>query len=107
LRRLRVRWLEPASLDLIELVEFVNKDRPTAARKLGREILRAAARLSEHPRSGRIVPELQEQGIADYRQVLISSYRLIYAVRAQSIDILAVIDGRRDLEAGLFQRLMR
>ncbi len=53
------------------------------------------------------MPELQEQGIADYRQVLISSYPLIYAVRAQSIDILAVIDGRRDLEAALFQRLMR
>ncbi len=45
--------------------------------------------------------------MSDYRQVLISSYRLIYAIRGQSIEVFAVIDGRRDLEAALFQRLVR
>ena len=107
MKRLHVRWLEPASIDLIEVVEFVRKDRPAAARKLGRELLRAASRLSRHPQIGKIVPELQERGMSDYRQVLISSYRLIYAIRGQSIEVFAVIDGRRDLEAALFQRLVR
>lgn len=107
MRRLPLRWLEPASLDLIEIVEFIRIDRPVAARNVGREILLAASRLRAHPRVGKIVPELQEQGISDYRQVLVSAYRLVYAVRESSIDIAAVVDARRDFHSALIQRLMR
>lgn len=107
MKRLHVRWLEPASLDLIEIVLFVRKDQPSAARKLAREFAQAASTLSRNPRAGRTVPELQEQGISDYREIVVSPYRLIYAVRTHSVDVLAVIDGKRDLEAALFQRLLR
>jgi plasmid stabilization system protein ParE len=107
LKRLRVRWSTSASLDLIEIIEFASQDRPQAAQKLGREILQAASRLARHPRSGKILPELQEQGISDYRQVLVRPYRLIYALRAESIDIVVVVDARRDLQTALLQRLMR
>ena len=107
MKRRRIRWLEPASLDLIEIVEFVRSDRPEAASRLGREILRAAARIARQPLSGRVIPELQEQGISDYRQTLVSPYRVIYAVRDQTIDIVAVIDSRRDLDAALFQRFLQ
>lgn len=107
MKRLRVRWLEPASLDLIEIVEFVRKGQPAAARRLALEFLRSAARLSKSPRAGRIVPELQAQGISDYRELLLPPYRVLYAARTYSIDILAVMDGRRDFELTLFQRLLR
>jgi plasmid stabilization system protein ParE len=107
LKRLRVRWSTSASLDLIEIVEFARNDRPLAARRLGREILLAASRLSRNPRQGKIVAELLEKGISDYRQILVAVYRMIYAIRTDSIDIAAVIDGRRDLQTALFQRLMR
>ncbi len=107
MNRLTVRWAQAASLDLIEIVEFMKLDRPDAARKIGRSILAVAPRLSRNPRSGKVVPELWEHGISDYRQVLVSQYRVIYAIRSQRIDIEAVIDSRRDLEAVLFQRLIR
>ena len=106
MKRLRVRWPKSASLDLIEVIEYVQEDQPSAARKLGREILRAASRLIRHPRSGRIVPELLVHGISDYRQILVPPYRIIYAVRAESVDIEVVVDSRRDLNAVLFQRLI-
>ena len=107
LKRLSVHWSEPASLDLIEIVEFVQHDRPTAARKLGQTLLLEASRLNRHPRRGKIVPELLEQGISDYRQILVTAYRVVYAIRADSIDIVAVIDSRRDLQDALFRRLIR
>jgi plasmid stabilization system protein ParE len=107
LKRIPVRWTEPASLDLIEIVEFIHHDRPTAARKLGQAILLAASRLNRQPRRGKIVPELLEQGISDYRQILVTVYRVVYAIRAESIDIMAVIDSRRDLQEALFRRLIR
>jgi toxin ParE1/3/4 len=107
LKQLSVRWSRAASLDLVEIVEFIRQDRPLAARKIGRAILDEAARLKRNPRRGKVVPELWQQGISDYRQILVPPYRVIYAVRADTVDIAAVIDGRRDLQAALFQRMIR
>lgn len=107
MKRLPVRWAQSASLDLIEIVEFIKRDRPDAARKLGLSFLTEASRLSRNPRQGKVVPELLEKGIADYRQLVVSTYRLIYAIRTEFIDIVSVIDGRRDIPAALLQRLMR
>ena len=107
MKRLPVRWARSASLDLIEIVEFIKRDRPDAARKLGQSFLREATRLSRNPRQGKVVPELLEKGIADYRQLVVSTYRLIYTIRIEFIDIVSVIDGRRDLPSALLQRLLR
>jgi toxin ParE1/3/4 len=107
LKRLPVRWAQAASLDLIEIVEFIKRDRPEAARKLGHSFLTEATSLRRNPRQGRVVPELLEKGISDYREKVVSAYRLIYAVRTEYIDVVAVLDGRRDVQAALFQRLVR
>ncbi len=107
MKRLPVRWLEPASLDLIEIAEFIWRDRPAAATRMGRDILLAAERLTRQPRSGKLVPELHEQGISEYRQVYVGPYRIVYSVELESMDVLAVLDGRCDMQAALFQRLIR
>ncbi|MGA2880465.1 MAG: type II toxin-antitoxin system RelE/ParE family toxin [Bryobacteraceae bacterium] len=107
MKRLPVRWAQAASLDVIEIVDFIKQDRPEAARKLGRSFLTEASRLRRNPRQGKAVPELLEKGIADYRQVVVSAYRLIYAIRTEFIDVVAVIDSRRDVQALIFQRLIR
>lgn len=107
MKRLPVRWAKSASLDLIEIVEFVKRDRPEAARKLGSSFLTEASRLRRNPRQGRVVPELLEKGIPDYRQMIVSAYRLIYTIRTEFIDMVAVVDSRRDFGAAMFQRLIR
>ncbi len=107
MKLLPVRWAQAASLDLIEIVEFIKRDRPDAARKLGHSFLTEASRLRRNPRQGKVVPELLEKGIADYRQLVISAYRLIYVIRSEFIDIVAAADSRRDVQSLLLQRLMR
>ena len=107
MKRPPVRWAQAASLDSIEIVEFIRRDRPDAARKLGNSLLREASRLRRNPRQGKVVPELLEKGIAEYRQLVVSAYRVIYAIRTEFIDVLAVIDSRRDIESTIFQRLLR
>jgi toxin ParE1/3/4 len=107
LKRLIVRWARPASLDLFEIIEFIRQDRPTAARKMGGAILREVSRLGKNPRRGKVVPELSDQGISDYRQLIIAPYRVIYGIKADSVSVEAVIDSRRDLQNALFQRLIR
>jgi plasmid stabilization system protein ParE len=102
-----VRWSEHASADLIDILEFIDQEQPAAARKIGRAILSSASRLKRHPHREKPVPEMLEQGISDYRQILVTVYRIIYRVRTETVDILAVLDSRRDITAALLQRLVR
>ena len=107
MKRRSIRWSESASLDLIEIFEFIRQDQPEAANRLTREIDAAVSSLRRQPKLGKIVPEFHEQGILDYRQLIVSSYRVIYSIRDPRIHILAVVDCRRDVEAALFLRLLR
>lgn len=107
MKQLPVRWSPAAVLDLMEIVEFIRQDRPAAARRIGGAILREVSRLSKNPRRGKVVPELWDQGISDYRQMIIAPYRVIYGVKADSVNVEAVIDSRRDLQNALLQRLIR
>ncbi len=78
-----------------------------AAREVGRAILGAASRLDQNPRRGRIVPELWEHGIFEYREIIVSPYRIIYRMQNEEVRIMAVLDGRRNLADILLQRLLR
>ena len=107
LKKPAIHWLEPASLDLVEIIEYISRDRPDAARKLGRDILLTAKRLGRSPRRGKLVPELRDQGMNEYREIFVGVYRIVYDIQPESIDILAVLDGRRDARTILLQRSMR
>jgi plasmid stabilization system protein ParE len=107
LKCLPVRWTAQASGDLIEILEFIGADRPAAAREVGRDVLRQSRTLARNPLRGRMMPELSEQGIKDYRQILVSRYRVIYRVRSDAVEVAAVIDTARDLGEALLRRLLR
>jgi len=50
-------WTEPAVADLEEIGQFISKDNPLAAEKVGSRIIREAENVAAFPRLGRIVPE--------------------------------------------------
>jgi len=63
--------------------------------------------LSHFPLSGRVVPELHDQGIELYREIIQGNYRIVYEVRAEDVVIHTVIDSRRNLEDILVTKLIR
>ena len=63
--------------------------------------------LSEFPLRGRYPKELADLGILDYREVLIDPYRVIYRVTRESVDVLVIADGRRDMQMLLQRRLFQ
>ncbi|MBM3812193.1 MAG: type II toxin-antitoxin system RelE/ParE family toxin [Acidimicrobiia bacterium] len=106
MNRIPVRWSRAALRDLHEILDYIERDRPGAARRMGARIMTAAGSLRCAPKSGKVVPELAEHGITDYRQRLVGPYRLVYRAHNDRADVLAVVDSRRDLEAVLFRRLV-
>ena len=63
--------------------------------------------LQQHPKSGRIIPELERQGITQYRELIQGYYRIIYKISKDKIIVLTVIDGRRNFEEIIIEKLSR
>ena len=63
--------------------------------------------LKQHPRSGRIIPELERQGITQYRELIQGYYRIIYKISRDKVTVLTVIDGRRNFEEIIIEKLSR
>ncbi|MFH2010321.1 MAG: type II toxin-antitoxin system RelE/ParE family toxin [bacterium] len=102
-----VVWAEPAARDPEELISFIAAESPINARKLLDRLRRRAATLDELPGRGRLVPELRELGLREVRELLLSPYRLLYRITGAQVIVLALLDGRRDLDDLLYERLIR
>ena len=91
-QKYRVQWTQPAGQDLESIVEFIARDNIANALQVLRKIQGAAATLERMPERGRIVPELAEVG-----------YRIV----GPTVFVMTVIDGRRNVEDILLERLTR
>jgi len=52
-------------------------------------------------------PELERIGVYDYREVFFKPYRIIYQISGSEVYVHCVLDGRRDMQTLLQQRLLR
>jgi len=104
--RHKVVWTSVAENDLKEIIEYISMDNPHNALNILRKIKKKASNLYTIPERGRIVPELQDQGILQYRELIVPQWRLIYRIAEQKIFVLSVIDSRRNVEDILLKRLL-
>lgn len=88
----RVVWTSPAREDLREIRAYIAQDSERYARVVVARLVVAVRRLREYPLSGRVVPEL---GRPTIREVIEGSYRIIYRVTPDAVQILAVVHGAR------------
>ena len=106
-RKFAVYWAKSAALDLDSIIAYISSGSIENAGRILGEIQRAALRLSIFPQRGRIVPELKEQGIVIYHELVRAPWRIIYRIEGRRVLVLAVIDGRRNLEDLLLQRFLQ
>jgi addiction module RelE/StbE family toxin len=102
----KVVWANSAESDLKDITEYISIDNPQNALKILKKIKQKASELYALPERGRIVPELQDQGILQYREMVISPWRLIYRITERKVLVLSLIDSRRNIEDILFKRFV-
>lgn len=90
----KVVWTEHALRDLEKIDSYIARDSPAAATRWIRKLLATAATVGAAPNSGRIVPEKARE---DVREVLLRTYRIVYRIRDDRIDILTVFEGHKQL----------
>ncbi len=101
-----VWWSETAEKDLLSIIKYIARENPLQASKTFREIKKRAESLSAFPDRGRIVPELQDQGITLYRELIIGPWRIMYRVSDNIVYVLSVLDSRQNVEDILLKRLI-
>ena len=87
-----IRWTLQAAEDLESIADFISQDSPHYARLFVIDVLEAVERLSNFPKSGRVVPEVDDPVI---REIILGNYRIIYRATGNSAEILTVYHGSR------------
>lgn len=100
-----VSWTEQAAADLAAIADYIARSSPQAAARVARKVVDAADSLSELAERGRHVPE-PELASLGLRELLPAAYRLIYRVETETVSIITVVHGARDL-AALWERERR
>lgn len=89
-----VRWSLTAEEDLRAIEDFIAKDSVLHAVNFIDRLIEAAQHLAVSPNVGRIVPEFNRE---DLRELLFRAYRIVYQVRGDTVTVLRVVHGARDL----------
>lgn len=102
----KVIWANVAENDLKNIIAYIAEDSPQNSLTIINQIREKASHLYALPERGRIVPELQGQGIVHYRELIISPWRLIYRIDERNVYVLSVFDSRQNVEDILLKRFI-
>lgn len=89
---MKVYWTDRAVNDLHAVHDYIARTSPEYAQRMVDRLTRRSEQIGTFPNSGRAVPEFD---IEPVREVLEGSYRIIYGIRTDRVDILAVIHSSR------------
>jgi len=89
---MKVYWTARALRRLQQIHDTIAQDQPQNAQQFIDRLTRRADTLVVYPQAGRVVPEYRRD---DIRESFEGSYRMIYRILSNRIDILTVRHGAR------------
>jgi toxin ParE1/3/4 len=102
-----VLWSPSAIRDLDDVLDYDATSRGAdAAERLYSSIVQRVSTPSRWPNRARVVPELKDVGIRDYRELILAPYRIPFRIAGKVVAILGVFDGRRELSELLLKRAL-
>jgi plasmid stabilization system protein ParE len=91
---MKVHWTDMAEGHLHAIYAHIAQDSPEYAKRMVDRLTRRSQQIAEFPFSGRRVPEYDVDQI---REAIEGSFRIIYHIKSDQIDVLAVIHGAMDV----------
>jgi toxin ParE1/3/4 len=103
-----VHLVADAEQDLLDIYQYAARnDTPTKADKLLDNLARTILRLQTMPLRGHVPLELERAGVMEFREVLFKPYRIMYQVVKSRVYVHCVLDGRRNMQDLLQERILR
>jgi len=94
---LKVIWSKEALSQLIEIEHFISRDNPESAIKFVDRIIDRGENIKDFPFKGRVVPEFSSDLI---REIFEKTYRIVYRITDDQIEILTVFEGHQLMRLG-------
>ena len=89
---MKVEWTDNALEQLWAIHEYIAQSSPEYAQRIVDRLTRRTQQIRAIPLSGRVV---QEYNAPQIREVIEGPYRIIYYIKPDQIDVLAIIHGAR------------
>jgi len=86
----RVRFTPSARRRFLDVVAYILRENPAAARRFKQRAQTVLRRLERFPESGRALPEFPD---LPYREVIVTPYRFFYRVAGNTVWVVAVWHG--------------
>ena len=106
-KKYKVEWAAVAEVDLKQIIDYIAIDSPGNALQILERIRQKMSALYTFPERGRIVPELQGQGINIYRELIVGPWRIVYRISDTTVYVLSIIDSRQNVEDILLNRFLK
>ncbi len=90
---MKVHWTDTACGHLDAIYAYISQDSPEYAKRVVDKLTRRSQQIADFTLSGRIVPEYEFEQI---REIVEYPYRIIYHIKSDQIDVLAVLHGAQD-----------
>ncbi|MHB8808573.1 MAG: type II toxin-antitoxin system RelE/ParE family toxin [Desulfobulbaceae bacterium] len=101
----KISWASVAESDLSNIILYIAEESPANALKVLTKIKEKASSLKQFPERDRIVPELQDQGINLYREIIVPPWKIVYRISGKEVYVLTVFDSRQNAEDVLLKKL--
>ena len=102
----KVEWTKGAERSLDEILNFIiENDGIKISYKIYQKIKKKSSSLKVYPNIGTPVKELKSLQ-KNYKQLIIKPWKIIYIINNDIVNILLIIDSRRDLEELLYEMII-
>ena len=90
---MKVNWSNNATSHLLAIYEYIAYTSQVYATTTIDRLTKRSTQIASFPMSGRMVPEVEKGQI---REIIEGSYRIIYHIGPDQIEVLAVLHGAQD-----------
>ena len=93
---MNIVWSKESLRQLIQIEQYISGDNPERAVQFINRLIDRAEEIKDYPYKGRIVPEFS---LNEIRKVFEKSYRIVYRISENQIEILTVFEGHKLLNS--------
>jgi toxin ParE1/3/4 len=103
----KIVWSKDAGEEFSEIVLWHKYNAGVnSARKTYIKINSQIKKFKDMPGIGKPVQILKNIGVNDYRQIAMEHWVIYYKIEGQAINVVSIIDGRRNLEEILYKKII-
>ena len=88
----RIKWSPRAADSFEEICNYIARDSGYYASVFAKRIVSLVKAIPDFPKSGRIVPEYQNENI---REKIYQNYRIVYRIKKEVIEIAVISHGSK------------